>query len=171
LQSEMLYSPHPPMSYSRDDGEGQNIGVGRELAGEDRRAWWNLYWLSDPAIDFFLKVGADWNAAPSISFDMVLAAAKTVNKQKLGGEMIAPMLLTLTPTAFVQRLRQHKHDHLYVAKVHGPGWLDLVSERAQGYRGSVSTEGKVAFVNFGRKPVDQKVQQPILGSATIMPLA
>lgn len=171
MQIEMLYSPYPPAAYTRPNEDGHSIGIGRELGFEGQRALWNLYWLSDPRIDFYLGDDAHWADAPVIKWEFIKETAKTVNRQKLGGVMVGPMLLTLTPTQFVDRLNESKHDHLFVARVFGAGWLDTVTQRSKLYRGTLAVEGTVRYANFGRRPVDQKVEQVLTGSATIMPLA
>jgi hypothetical protein len=169
--SEMLYSPRTPMDYTRVNEDGLPFGIGRELAGEGRRAWWNLYWLSDPAVDEFLQSEEVWLAGDVlISFDLVKACALSV-KQELGGRPMAELLVTLTPTQFLAHLEAHSYEHLEVFKVGGAGWLRTARDRAGLYRGSVSEDGKVVYASFGRKVADEKVEQSFSGSATIMPLS
>lgn len=153
----ILYSPLPPESYVRRDSSGTAFGVGAELAGVDRRAWWNLYWLSDPGVDGFLVTEGDWPKAESIDHRVLIAASTTARKEELGGAPMAKLLVSMAPAALVELLESHGHGHLTVAQVVGAGWLNTVKARALLYRGQVSDKGNVVGVNFGARPVDWKV--------------
>ena len=170
IKNLKLYSPQPPEAYSFIGDEGLRAGGGSDLMSDDRRAWWNLYWLSDPNVDRWLVLGG-WDAGVPGLKDTFRASAKTVNQQQLGGVPIKDLLETLTPTEFVERLQASRHDHLYIAKEVGAGWLAQVAQRAQLYRGSLKSEGRVTHVNFGQKTPDNKVLQEAGTSAAIMPLS
>lgn len=168
-----LYSPHPPEAYTRPDNDIDTpglCGVGLEFCAPERRAAWNLYWLSDPAVDNFLLAEAEWACSKGIDFDLMSACLQAM-QQDLGGVPMKALLSEGTAGEFAEHLRRHPHKHLAPHKLRGETWLMTVGERAANARGALILHGNLYNVNFTRKPglVTDATVEPI--SATIMPLA
>lgn len=161
----VLYSPLSPESYSRPCRDLGRAGIGAELAGLEYRALWNLYWLSDPALDTFIS---GWGDGPRLNLKM-LSACGAALKQKSAGFLIRDMLLTTTPDDFVQHvcLRRAHHAHLVPFKLVGARWLETIRQRAGMYRGLVKETGNIVYAQFGKKPSVTTPGQ----SAIIMPIA
>jgi hypothetical protein len=162
----LVYSPKGPQEYSRPTVDGWRAGIGAELAGEEHRALWNLYWLSDEALDCFLT---DWDAGALPDLEMLAACGKALDQQA-GGEMIRGLVLTLTPAEFVAHILKHDCKHLAPYRYAGWSWLKLLQARAELYRGVAKVEGSVVYANFGGRSQNQGVTTSGR-SATIMPLA
>ncbi len=136
-----LYSPHRPEAYTQYD-----MGVGREFIGLECRAAWNLYWLSDPAVDSFLTPeGPD-----GIRLD-VFKAAFLDSKQRVGKHELATLMLHMPASAAVTLIKASPHKHLALFKLDGAGWLRTIVERAGQVRGVSAVAGNISFVSFSRK--------------------
>jgi len=171
-ETGLLYSPLSPEAYTRySEKMGGRFGVGRELAFEGRRPQWNLYWLSDPAVDHFLDDEAAWQSAPAIDFKLFQACCKAAYAQKVGDTQLYSMLTMLTPEKLVEAIKANPHKHLAPFKLRGAAWLDMMQERAQKFRGAVAFVGNVQHVAFGKKVTNAKFETRTPGSATIMPFA
>jgi hypothetical protein len=156
-----LYSPLPPEFYSRPCTVGR-AGIGYELRAESARPLWNLYWLSEPRLDEFLRGG------PTGLLDLKLfGACKRSLVQELDGEPVAQQTIK-QPAVFVATLLRSPHKHLEPYKLLGVQWVRTVSARSRLCRGVQKEEGTVAFVNFGGKPA---VVTSARESAIIMTLA
>ncbi len=120
------YSPHPPEAYSRVDRDGR-FGAGLEFVGSQYLPWWNLYWLSEPALDALMLPEDEWLAAPPMDPRLPQATAEAL-AQTLGG---VPMqtLLTRPPSVFLQRLKGSPHTHLEPYKLLGAAWVARVGDR------------------------------------------
>lgn len=170
-KESLLYSPHEPGAYTRVGSDGLAYGIGRELSFEGRRAWWNLYWLSDPAVDCFLDDEEAWaKSAEGVSHEMLTACAKAA-KQKLGKVMLGSLLHTLKPTELIQRVKDNPHTHLAPYKLAGKTWLKTIEERSRLFRGVLSEMDKVVYVSFGKKAADLKVEEKPMGLAAVIPLS
>jgi hypothetical protein len=146
------------------------VGIGAEMDRPDMRAQWNMYWLSDPAVDQFLVDDEQWLTAPTIDIPLMMACCASV-RQKLGGEPLARLLLSLNPQRLVLRIKSQPHEHLAPFKLVGAPWLATIESRAGLFRGAVSQSGSVVEVSFARRPSDLKIETAPERSATIMTLA
>lgn len=164
----LLYSPRLPQEYSRPTSEGYRAGIGAELQGDEHRALWNLYWLSDEAVDSFI---GDWENGPRINMKM-LAACGTALGQNSGGLLVRDLVLSSNPKDLVQHLLLHKHyyEHLAPYRLAGWSWVLSIQERSNFFRGVLSTDGSVVYANFGGASQKESVTAPG-HSAKIMPLA
>lgn len=161
MNPALLYSPRPPEAYSRRCGEVGLVGVGIELSGEECRAAWNLYYLSDPAVDSFLT---GWGSGPSLDIEM-LRACMRAQHQKLGGEIVRDVVLREPAPVFAQLVASRPHKHLAPYRLGREKWLATITARAGHYRGLVAIQGNLITGSFGRK----MTKPP--GSAIIMPLS
>lgn len=154
----LLYSPHPPIAYSVMDPKGYRFGIGRELSSEGRLAWWNLYWLSDPAVDRFLDdAEARSKEIGGVSLEMVTACAEAT-KQNLGKFVLGDLLITLKPTELIQRVKDNPHSHLAPYKLAGEAWVKTIEERSRLSRGVLSKTDGVVYANFGKNAADLIVE-------------
>jgi len=170
-----LYSPWPPEHYTRPDTDNApyTVGVGREFLEPGRRPAWNLYWLSDPAVDHFLLADTEWASAEPIDMKL-LAACFQATRQVVRGSPLHELLTTLTPMDFARFLRiapKAEVEALEPFKLRGAAWLMTLTERAAGARGVLVTEGNVTTGNFTRKPSLVADETAAPTSAKIMPLA
>lgn len=150
----LLYSPRLPMDYTRLSPKGYRFGIGRELSFEGRRAWWNLYWLSDPTVDYFLDDEVTWAKRNSNVNNKMLSACAKAIRQKLGNSVLSDLLLNLKPTQFVQRVKDNPHSHLHPYKCLGEEWLRAIEKRSCLFPGVFGKADKVIYTNFGKKSVD-----------------
>lgn len=136
-----LYSPHRPEAYTQG-----GLGVGREFIGRECRAAWNLYWLSDPAVDSFLRP----TGPEGIRLDVFKAAFLT-SAQEAGGRKLAEILVQQSALQAVEFIKSHPHRHLALFELDGAGWLRTMLDRVGHLRGMSAVAGNVSFVSFGRK--------------------
>jgi hypothetical protein len=165
-QAAVLYSPLPPEDYSRPCPDLGRAGIGAELSSDEHRAVWNLYFLSDPALDGFIS---GWETSARVNMKMLAACGKALS-QKLDGYTVRELVLVRSPQGFVEHVMRAKHTHLAPYRLAKAKWVETIRARAQLYRGSVKQEGTVVFVNFGQRPT-QAVVTSAPESAKIMPLA
>lgn len=166
----MLYSPYPPSHYTRPCSEIGRVGIGTEMACAGARAPWNLFWLSEPAVDHFLDDQAAWATAEPINLDM-LAAAFEACTQRLEGMLVGDLIMSSPAPEFVRVVKWGNHRHLAPYRLRGEEWLRTIDERSKLYRGVVGHTGTVAYLNFRQRPPDLKEETRRSGSATIMTLA
>jgi hypothetical protein len=165
-----LYSPRPPAAYTRPCEHLGQVGIGAEMERAEVRPQWNLYWLSEPRLDFFLNDITVWQAAPSIDPELLVACFKAVTQQ-LGGSVMRDLLLKLSPVEFVARVKSSPHKHLAPYVLRGPLWTQTIERRAALFRGALASDGSIVHANFGRKAVDEKVETKPASPARIMTLA
>ena len=165
----LTYSPRPPEAYSRPCSELGRVGIGFEMRAPERRAGWNLYWLSDPALDDFIAGDVAWAAGEPIDMRILQACVKAT-KQEAGSELVGELLLRLKPTAFVQRLHETGYKHLAPYRLRRDAWIKTISARANLFRGLVVREGTVHHVQFGQGVSQKKDETAAPISATIMTL-
>jgi hypothetical protein len=148
MNKPLLYSPHPPDAYTRPCCELDKVGIGVEMSGPERLPQWNLYWLSDAALDDFLVDYATWRRATETIDLKMLEACFAATKQKLGGKLVEDLLRSLTPVEFVAYVKGHRHRHLGPYKLRGPAWLALIEQRSKQFRGVLAKSGNVFRTNF-----------------------
>jgi hypothetical protein len=166
----LLYSPQPPIAYTRVCAELGRVGIGVEMQREDMRAQWNLYWLSDPALDNFLADDDQWQTAATIDTELMMACCKAT-RQQVGGELLSRLLLSLTPEDLVERVLAHDYTHLHPFQLRGNAWILAIRQRSQMFRGALREEGSVVYAAFAKRPTDLKIATTPTRSATIMTLA
>jgi hypothetical protein len=164
----LIYSPRPAEEYSRLAADGERLGVGAELASLDHRALWNLYWLSDDAVDSFID--GTWEQSPRINFRMVGACGKALNRS-VGGVSVREVVLMLNPIELLERFAANAADvkRLPPYRLAGQAWLDTLTRRCGLFRGVAKVEGSVIYAQFGRSQKDNVTGAA--RSAKIMPLA
>lgn len=162
----VLYSPQPPQDYSRPCPDLGRAGIGAELSGKGHRALWNLYFLSDPALDGFVR---GWETSPRLNLKMLAACGKALG-QELDGYAVRELVLVRSPQGFVEHLMRAEHAHLAPYRLAKAAWVRTVQARAQLYRGSLKQQGTVVYANFGQRPTQAPVTMSGQ-SAIIMTLA
>jgi hypothetical protein len=120
------YSPYPPERYSREDESGR-FGVGLEFVDEQFLPWWNLYWLSEPAVDALMLPDNEWHASKPCDLRLPEVTAEALG-QKLGGVPLQA-LLRQPAHVFLQQLKASPHKHLKPYKLLGEAWTTCVLER------------------------------------------
>jgi hypothetical protein len=144
----LLYSPYLPEIYSRPCSDGR-AGIGYELRSVASRPLWNLYWLSEPRLDEFLKGGP----SSLIDFQMY-GACKVALEQTVCGEFVRDLVLGLPASVFVQRVKANPHQHLAPYELRGRAWLHALVKRASAARGVQREDANVLYAGFGgRAPV------------------
>jgi hypothetical protein len=143
-----LYSPHRPEEYSRSDGRGR-IGIGQELRYPHHRPLWNLYWLSDPNVDFMLEPEEVWVSSPPIDLTMLSACGEALG-QKIADQTVGAMVSTLSAREFVKLLRSNEHQHLAPYVYAKQAWVVNLAQRSAGYvkAANVTIDG-VTWADFG----------------------
>lgn len=166
----LLYSPHPPAHYTRPCAVLGRVGIGAEMDRPEVRPQWNLFWLSEPKLDSFLGNNVTWQTAPNIDAELLAACYEAV-RQPVDGALLGELLVFMPPPDFVKYLRGRRYDHLAPFKLRGEAWLKTMEERAKTFRGTVAKDGKVTYINFAPKQLDEKEQTKPKRSARIMTLA
>lgn len=160
-----LYSPFPPLEYSRLCPQVGRVGVGVELSAPEDRAAWNLYYLSDPGVDSFVN---EWDAGPGPDLEMLSACSRALG-QSLSGRFVSTWLAELPSREFAMLLSGASCHHLAPYVLRGNAWVETVKSRAALFRGLVRAEGSVKYAQFAGRPIT-KVTRPS-DSAIIMPLS
>jgi len=113
-KEEGLYSPLLPEAYGF-----------APMAGHRYRAWWNLYWLSDPSLD-----AADSGLYnPQALGDRMLSACRMALPQWVG-KMRVEQLLLLPAADFVYIVKAGPYKHLAPYAVRGDRWLMDIEDRS-----------------------------------------
>lgn len=146
-QEKQTYSPLPPEDYSYSAPCNQRAGIGYEMSTPEERAAWNLYWMSDPAIDDLALLEPK---GAQLDYKMLARCYEALD-QELGGFKVRELLETLTPTAFVERVKANDHKHLAPYAFAGEAWLRTIGERARAPRGLIEQVGKVFYAQFRRR--------------------
>lgn len=166
MEEPKLYSPYPPVDYSRKDAEGVRFGIGAEMQSLNRRALWNLYWLSDPNVDSLLADDVTWSAAPAVDYELLEACGGSLN-QRIADETVGSLVMSLPAREFVRTVHMNDHAHLKPFALRGAAWLHTISQRAAGMiRGRAMVIDGVVWANFGRKESKTKSAGP----STITPI-
>lgn len=150
-----VYSPAPIDSYIIPNSKLCEVREIMNMKGHLPIAVWNLFWLSNPAIDAMPELGIEWWK----SYRPTRGLAKSVVMDVMEDEALFRKLL-MTPDRFIEFFEREDVTIYHTYEVLGEAWHPMVLQRARSAasfmkRGTpnIKHAGNVVYLNWSKEKV------------------